>query len=125
MMFFKKNKNDILLIAVILVAAAALLIWRAANREVGSSVEIRVDGVLLATLPLDKDDSMVIGDGDHTNTLVIQGGVASISSASCPDHVCMKRGTIRYDGESIVCLPNRLVVTVINGEDSGIDITTR
>ena len=125
MAFLKKHKNDILLILIILAAAAALLIWRATTREVGSSVEVRVDGVLLATLPLDKDDSMVIGDGDHTNTLIIQDGVASISAASCPDHVCIKRGTIRYDGESIVCLPNRLVVTVINGEDSGIDITTR
>ena len=125
MTFLKKHKNDISLIAIILAAAAALLIWRAASREVGSSVEVQIDGVLLATLPLDKDDSMVIGEGEHTNTLVIQDGVASITAASCPDHVCMKRGAIRYDGESIVCLPNRLVITVINGEDSDIDITIR
>lgn len=125
MAFLKKHKNDILLIAIILIAAAALLIWRAASRETGSSVEVRVDGTLLTTLPLDEDFSMVIGEGEHTNTLVIQDGVASIAAASCPDHICMKRGTVRYDGESIVCLPNRLVITVINGEDSGIDITTR
>ena len=125
MAFLKKHKNDILLILLVLVIAAALLVYRAANRESGSSVEVTVDGALLMTLPLDKDTSVVIGEGDHTNTLVIRGGEASVTAASCPDHVCIKRGTIRYDGETIVCLPNRLVVTVVNGADSGMDIISQ
>lgn len=125
MAFFKKHRNDILLILLVLAVAAALLIYRAASRENGSSIEVTVDGVLLMTLPLDRDTSVVIGEGDHTNTLVIRGGGASVTAASCPDHVCIKRGTIRYDGETIVCLPNRLVVTVVNGEDSGMDIISQ
>lgn len=125
MAFFKKHRNDILLILLVLAVAAALLIYRAASRENGSSIEVTVDGVLLMTLPLDRDTSVVIGEGDHTNTLVIRGGEASVTAASCPDHVCVKRGAIRYDGETIVCLPNRLVVTVVNGGDSGMDIISQ
>lgn len=125
MAFFKKHRNDILLILLVLAVAAALLVYRAASRENGSSVEVTVDGVLLMTLPLDRDTSVVIGEGDHTNTLVIRGGAASVTAASCPDHVCIKRGAIRFDGETIVCLPNRLVVTVVNGGDSGMDIISQ
>lgn len=125
MAFFKKHRNDILLILLVLAVAAALLIYRAASRENGSSIEVTVDGVLLMTLPLDRDTSLVIGEGDHTNTLVIRGGEASVTAASCPDHVCVKRGAIRFDGETIVCLPNRLVVTVVNGGDSGMDIISQ
>lgn len=125
MAFFKKHRNDILLILLVLAVAAALLIYRAASRENGSSIEVTVDGVLLMTLPLDRDASVVIGEGDHTNTLVIRGGEASVTAASCPDHVCVKRGAIRFDGETIVCLPNRLVVTVVNGGDSGMDIISQ
>ena len=125
MAFFKKHRNDILLILLVLAVAAALLIYRAVSRENGSSIEVTVDGVLLMTLPLDRDTSVVIGEGDHTNTLVIRGGEASVTAASCPDHVCVKRGAIRFDGETIVCLPNRLVVTVVNGGDSGMDIISQ
>lgn len=125
MVFLKKHKNDILLILLVLAVAAALLVYRAASRENGSSVEVTVDGALLMTLPLDKDASVVIGEGDHTNTLVIRDGEASVTAASCPDHVCVKRGAIRYDGETLVCLPNRMVVTVVNGEDSGMDIISQ
>lgn len=125
MAFLKKHKNDILLILLVLVVAATLLVYRAATRENGSSVEVTVDGVLLMTLPLGRDTSVVIGEGNHTNTLVIHNCAASVTAASCPDHVCVKRGAIRYDGETIVCLPNRLVVTVVNGGDSGMDIISQ
>ena len=44
--------------------------------------------------------------------LLIENGTARMTEASCPDHVCIDMGVIRYTGQSIVCLPNRLVVTV-------------
>lgn len=61
-----------------------------------------------------KDDTIEIknGDGDVTNTLVIKGGVADMTSADCPDHLCVKQKAISKEGESIICLPNKVVVTV-------------
>ena len=125
MTFLKKHKNDILLILAVLLVACGLLIYRAVSRTDGSRVEVTVDGELLMTLPLDKDTSVVIGEGDHTNTLVIRDGEAFVTAASCPDHICKDRGAIRYDGETIVCLPNRMVVAVVGGENSGMDIISQ
>ena len=70
-----------------------------------------------------KDDSIEIknGDGDVTNTLVIKGGVADMTSADCPDHLCVKKKAISKEGESIICLPNKVVVTVKSNMKSDID----
>ena len=43
-------------------------------------------------------------DGDVTNTLVIKGGVADMTSADCPDHLCVKQKAISKEGESKMCI---------------------
>ena len=40
-----------------------------------------------------------------------------MEEADCPDRLCMRRGAIRYAGDSIICLPNKVVVE-ISGEDA-------
>ena len=56
-----------------------------------------------------------------SNILVIENGEAWLSEADCPDHLCVKMGKIRYNGQTITCLPNRLTVTVEGGESNGVD----
>ena len=63
-------------------------------------------------------------DGSY-NILRIRDGKAEITEASCPDKICVKHRPVHGQGESLVCLPNRLVVEIENGEDLGIDAGTR
>ena len=46
------------------------------------------------------------------NTVEIKSGSVSVTEASCRNQVCVRHGAISRPGESIVCLPNRLVVTI-------------
>ena len=46
---------------------------------------------------------------------VISGGLLCIpflKDTSCPDHLCEKMGRISSSGQSIICLPNRVVVEI-------------
>ncbi|WP_440248169.1 NusG domain II-containing protein [Catenibacterium faecis] len=38
-------------------------------------------------------------------------------SATCPDHLCIKQGTINKKGQSIICLPHKLIVEVVSGDE--------
>ena len=126
------GRNDIILISVIvIISVALLLIWKLVylkglkgqDTDSDACVEVTIDGRAYGTYPLSKDDTIEIknGDGDVTNTLVIMGGVADMTSADCPDHLCVKQKAISKEKESIICLPNKVVVTVKIDTKSDID----
>ena len=58
-----------------------------------------------------------------TNILVIEDGAAYMLEADCPDHICVSQGKVRYAGQCITCLPNKLTVTVY-GTDEGVELVS-
>ena len=56
---------------------------------------------------------------DYYNVVVISGDTVSVTEASCKNQVCVKHGKISRSGESIVCLPNRLVIRIENSSEEG------
>lgn len=123
MNWLKTHRNDALLIAVLLILGGALALYLNLTRQTGGYVSVQVDGEVLMELPLSVDTEKVLGGWEHTNTLIIRNGTAQVVEASCPDQVCVRQGAIRFEGESIVCLPHRLVVTVEGGVQGGVDIS--
>lgn len=121
----KTKKNDIILIcALLLVALAAWGVLRL-TREQGGEAIVTVDGQLAATIPLSVDATLPIGaERGFCNTVEVSGGRVRMVVADCPDKLCVRQGWIRYDGESIVCLPHKLVVTV-RGTAGDLDAVAR
>ena len=122
--WLRNHRNDALLIAALLVLGGAMALYLSLTREAGGRAVVQVDGEVLMELPLDKDARIVLGTGERTNTLVIADGTAQVIEAACPDQVCVRQGAVRYEGESIVCLPHKLVVTIRGGESNGVDGST-
>lgn len=110
----RKTISDIILIGFILLIAligCAFLLLRGE----GDVVEVTVDGKLYGTYSLSVDvaeDIITGNDASQHNRLVIKNGKAYVESASCPDGICSSHRPIYRDGESIVCLPNKVVITV-------------
>jgi hypothetical protein len=122
----RKLKNDIILAVVIVLIAAAGLLLFVFNREQGSTVSVKVDGQQVASYPLNENREVSIKTGDndeHINVLVIKDGKASISEADCPDKICVETRAVSYVGETVVCLPHKLVIEITNqNADGGIDV---
>ena len=113
----KKRRNDVLLVAVIVAAAAAALILWLILRQEGVMVRVSVDGKEIAAYPLSQNIEVAIDELGH-NTLVIQDGYAYILDADCPDQQCVQQGKISRGGQSIICLPNKLVIEIEGGENT-------
>lgn len=116
----KKALRDVILIASLLLISVLLFVFLHSN-EVGAGVVVKVEGEEIARYSLSRDGSFSLNGG--TNILVIEDGEAYLSDADCPDLLCVKQGRIKYTGECITCLPNKLTVTVFGAEDSGLDAT--
>jgi len=112
---FKNHKNDFILIGSILLVAIICLTVFILTRKNGSSVKIIIDGKEKYTYQLNKDNRVVIFTGENDqnkNILVIKNGKAFVESASCPDKICVSHRAISSVGQTIVCLPHKLVVEV-------------
>ena len=136
------RKADIVLFIVLVVtglAASAALTLTHGEAGSGARVIIESGGDLYARYPLAEDRTVVVpapkqtavdapaGDPDdaaslqydYYNVVVISGGTVSVTEASCKNQVCVKHGAISRSGESIVCLPNRLVVRIEDNSEEG------
>lgn len=114
------RRNDILLIALLLVVSATLFVYLFVFRKSGNTVEVTVDGKLYGTYSLSENMShdIVTGKyGEGLNRFVIEDGKVYMEYASCPDGICVSHPPVFRDGQSIVCLPNRVVVTVVSETD--------
>ena len=121
----RKFRNDLIFIAAILAVVAlgaAVLFFL---RGEGSTVQVEVDGTVIGTYPLSVDREVEIKtgeNGEELNLLVIKDGKATVTAATCPDGICAAHRPISREGESIVCLPHKVVVTVIGGSGEEPDV---
>ena len=119
-----KNQSirDVFLIFGLLLVSGAIVLFLYLSRMEGAYVEVTEDGVLVGTYSLSEERTITLGGG--TNILVIEDGTAYLSYANCPDHTCVRTGKIKYNGQSIVCLPNRITVAVVSEGSGGVDFVS-
>lgn len=65
------------------------------------------------------------GDNDAENVILVEPGQISMQSASCPDHLCVKQGTISDGILPIVCLPNHIRISIAADEEGSYDVQVR
>ena len=116
------KKGDEILIGVVLLLAGLAFLWMQLTASEGSKAVVRIDGQETAVYDLNEDINVTIeGINGGSNTLVIADGQASITEANCPDKLCVNQGEIHRAGETIVCLPHRVVIEIQGGEESAVD----
>lgn len=124
----------------ILLLTLICLIWIARHSSVNSAntenrtADIYQNGILLKSVPLTAGQEpysfTITGENGCFNKITVGDGCIGISSASCPDKLCVHQGYINTSLLPITCLPNKLVIQVrendsdsfIEENSSGLDI---
>lgn len=120
-------KPDLLLIGLLLaIGAVSFFAVRMLTRQNGVAVQVLCDGEAYGTYRLDEAQNVPIQvDGVVTNMLQISEGRAKMTEADCPDQLCVHQNAIARQGETIVCLPNKIVVQVEGAQASGLDAVSQ
>ena len=109
-MHMKMKKMDLILVFTVLVLAiGGLLVYNMLGQKEAGRVVVEVDGEVFGEYKLFENQEVLINE---TNILLIENGVVNMYEANCPDQICVKHVPISKNGETIVCLPNKVVVTV-------------
>ena len=112
------GKRDLILAAAILLIAAALFGFNyISHKKPAVTAQITVDGKVVEILDLSRDTELTVtGANKGTNHLIVRDGEIWCSEASCPDKVCVHQGKKHLSSDTIVCLPNKMVVTITGKE---------
>lgn len=125
----KSGDKYILLLSVLLILISGF-IWYSWQRPTDLKVAvIRQNGQLINTINLETitepyEIEIKSADGGY-NRLRLEAGRLRIIAASCPTQVCVKQGWISKNGQSIVCLPHKLVITIQSQDFQEIDGVVR
>lgn len=117
-----RSRDAALLIFIIIGAGiVGTVMWFMRNGQTADKVSVKVDGRVVYSDTLTKDTELnVEGFEGGYNHVVINGGKVSVTDADCPDKVCINSGEIEKNGQTIVCMPHRMVVE-IEGSGEKID----
>lgn len=117
---------DLCLILGILALAAflAAFFFAASARHEMAEAVIEQDGQEILRLPLAEERTVRIPWEDGFNTVTVTQQGVFMSEADCPDQICVRQGTICNGGESIVCLPHRLVIRLEGTDGNALDAMT-
>ncbi len=114
-----KKSNVIFICAVLIVSVGLWFALKPSDTAGEKWAEIMVDGKLKGRYSLSEN---CVVDIDQKNQLVIQEGKADMTDADCPDKLCVNHPPVSKIGETIVCLPNRVVVTIVGSKSEKMDI---
>lgn len=113
-----KGRRDLILISACVLLAVFLLAAQRLLQKSGSWAVVRQEGRELGRYPLSQDAQIPLHTAEGYNLLVIEAGQAYIREADCPNGLCIQEGRVSRTGESLVCLPHRLTVTIEGGEEA-------
>lgn len=115
-MFKILKKADIVLFVILVAAGLGLSAWSAAAGGAGQKAVVTVDGRLYGTYSLSQNQTIEIKQNNHINKITIKDGAVQMSYSDCHNQVCVNDGKVSQTNESIVCLPNKVMVEIIGGE---------
>ena len=103
-------------------AAGVFLLCINVFSTAGEYAVVEVNGETVVQLSLAEDTVYDIEiENEVTNTLKIENGEAKMISADCPDKICVNHRSISKNNESIICLPNKVIITIVSDAESDID----
>ena len=112
-----KKRELIILGILFLVCVVSLISIKFLNTKSGNYVEILSDGEMQFIFPIGVNEECVIECEDGYNKIIIKDGKVSVEEADCNAKICVNKGEISKVNESIICLPHKLVVRIIEKED--------
>ena len=109
------NRNDIKLIIIVLVITIILFSLSLFQKKASiANVYHENDLILEIDLSINKTYEV---DGDNGKVVIeVLNNQIRVIAENSPYHLCSKQGFISNSGQSIVCLPNKIIIELPNTE---------
>ena len=115
-MFKIITKADIILFIILIIIGIGLSWFSIAGSVTGQKAIVTVDGKTYGSYSLARSQTITIKQNGHTNKFSIKDGYVQMTYSDCKNQICVNKGKINQTSQSIVCLPNKVVITIQGGD---------
>ena len=116
----KKFRFDIILIALLISSLVTwLIVWGVTATKSSKKAVITYDNEKIMEVSLDENKEISLYELPNGKTLnykmliIVEDGSIRVEENDCPNHDCIKEGKKNKVGDVIVCLPNKIVIRII------------
>ncbi len=111
----KLKPGDLIVYAIVIIA----IVWsyRLSGKFPLNYVEVTTPYKKLI-FPLKQDKVITVKGAIGKLTFIIKNGRVKVLHSSCSNKICIKTGWISSSGEYIACVPNRILIKLINRKKS-------
>ncbi len=113
---------DGLVALVVLALAVAVAMYVYGGQDVSAPLRavITDHGEVVETVDLRRIDGekTVVIDGDYTLSVTVTAAGAAVTASDCPTQDCVHTGAVTRPGQTIVCLPAQVIVTLEGAPDA-------
>ncbi len=122
--FYRTSRFDVIFI-VLIVLLSVILILRTIRGYTTESSQSTValvyrEGELVEELDLEEERTIDLDGGEIE--IEVKGGRVRVAEADCPRGICIDSGWIRRTGQSIVCLPNKVLIETRSADTPFLDV---
>ena len=105
---------DLVIIAIALISSVVAVLYQFNNTDSSLVCVIRIQGEQVFSKSLSELDSPIeyVVNGDIPVNVVIEENCVFVIASGCPDKLCEHTGKISRSGQSIVCLPAKVSITL-------------
>lgn len=112
--------GDVVLVIAIAAMALLLMVWNAYGRTPDQQIiaVIKQDGKLIKQIDLSdiKDSQYIYINEPIRQVIVAENGRIRFLESDCPNQICVKSGWLTRPGDRAVCMPSKVVITIMGGD---------
>lgn len=110
------NKNDLKLIIIVLIIIAILFGFYFITKKEAKTAYVYYESNLVKTIDLSINNKYIVNGFNGEVEIEVKDNQIRVIRETSPYHLCSKQGFISNSNQSIICLPNKIVIE-ISGEE--------
>lgn len=106
------NKNDLILISILLIISIIVLLFFNLNQKDGKTAKVYYEDKEILKIDLGIDKIYTVDGHNGKVKIEVSNKKIKVIEENSPLHLCSKQGYISKSYETIVCLPNKIVIKI-------------
>lgn len=109
------NKNDLKLILIIVILIIISFILYFILKDKSGYAYVYYENDLIEVIDLSIDNTYTVSGYNGEVVIEVKDEMIRVIKETSPSNLCSKQGFIKNNNESLICLPNKIIITI--GED--------